>query len=56
MDWKNKKLSWVGASLSKERITEFENEYRKRLEKYDTDLLKLKHQIHIEIYKSTKTF
>lgn len=46
----------VGASLSKERITEFENEYRKRLEKYDTDLLKLKHQIHIEIYKSTKTF
>ena len=46
----------VGASLSKERITEVENEYRKRLEKYDTDLLKLKHQIHIEIYKSTKTF
>ena len=46
----------VGASLSKERITEFENEYRKRLEKYDTDLLKLKHQIHIEIYKATKTF
>lgn len=46
----------VGVSLSKERITEFENEYRKRLKKYDTDLLKLKHQIHIEIYKSTKTF
>lgn len=46
----------VGASLSKERITEFENEYRKRLEKYDTDLLKLKHQIHIEIYKSPKAF
>lgn len=46
----------VGASLSKESITEFENEYRKRLEKYDTDLLKLKHQIHIEIYKSTKAF
>lgn len=46
----------VGASLSKERITEFENEYRKRFEKYDTDLLKLKHQIHIEIYKSAKTF
>lgn len=46
----------VGASLSKESITEFENEYRKRLEKYDTDLLKLKHQIHIEIYKLTKAF
>ncbi len=59
------KEEWIGrikscrgvwASLSKERITEFENEYRKRLEKYDTDLLKLKHQINIEIYKSTKTF
>jgi ubiquinone/menaquinone biosynthesis C-methylase UbiE len=44
----------VGASLSAEKIAEFEKEYRQHLEKYDTDTLKLKHQIHIEIYKSTK--
>lgn len=43
----------VGASLSAEKIADFEKEYRKILEKYDTDTLKLKHQIHIEIYKST---
>lgn len=46
----------VGASLSKETIAEFENEFRKLLEKYDPDILKLKHQIHIEIYKSSKIF
>lgn len=44
----------VGASLSKEKTAEFEKEYRSLLEKYSTDILKLKHQIHIEIYKSTK--
>lgn len=43
----------VGASLSNEKIAEFENEYRGILQKYD-ELLNLKHQIHIEIYRSTK--
>lgn len=40
----------VGASLSKKEVEEFENEYRQILNKYD-DVLNLKHQIHIEIYK-----
>lgn len=44
----------VGASLSEEKLKEFESEYRALLEKYETDILQLKHQIHIEIYKSTK--
>lgn len=44
----------VGASLSSEKLSEFEYEYRKVLEKYNTDMLNLKHQIHIEIYKSIK--
>lgn len=44
----------VGASLSKDRIAAFENEYRTLLSKYDTDILHLKHQIHIEIYRSAK--
>ena len=43
----------VGASLSEEKVREFESEYRKLLEKY-TEPLKLKHQIHFEIYKSIK--
>lgn len=43
----------VGASLSKEKVSEFEKEYRKLLEKYD-DCLHLKHQIHIEIYRCIK--
>lgn len=37
----------VGASLSEEKIAEFEEEYRELLKKY-TEPLKLKHQIHIE--------
>ena len=32
-----------------EKIAEFENKYRKLLDKYE-EPLKLKHQIHIEIY------
>lgn len=43
----------VGASLSKGKIAEFEAEYRKMLDKY-SEPLSLKHQIHIEIYRSTK--
>ena len=43
----------VGASLSDEKIAEFKKEYGKVLQKY-SDPLKLKHQIHFEIYKSTK--
>lgn len=43
----------VGASLSNEKAAEFEAEYRRILEKYD-EPLKLKHQIHIEIYKVNK--
>lgn len=41
----------IGASLSNEKIAEFEKEYRKMLEKHDSDTLELKHQIHIEIYR-----
>ncbi len=44
----------IGASLSDEKIKDFEEEYGNALNKYDTDVLKLKHQIHIEIYKSTE--
>lgn len=43
----------VGASLSEREIYEFENEYIELLKKY-SEPLKLKHQIHIELYKSTK--
>ena len=43
----------VGASLSAGRVAEFENDYRKILGKY-SEPLKLKHQIHFELYKSTK--
>ncbi|MCR5652888.1 MAG: class I SAM-dependent methyltransferase [Ruminococcus sp.] len=41
----------VGASLSEEKIAEFENEYREILAKYD-EPLRLKHQIHIEVYEA----
>lgn len=44
----------VGASLTEEKIAEFETEYRDLLKKYD-EPLRLKHQIHIELYRSTKT-
>ncbi len=42
----------VGASLSQEKLKEFEEEYKRLLDKYDSDILTLKHQIHIEIYKA----
>lgn len=44
----------VGASLSEELVRDFESEYRAVLSKYP-EPLKLKHQIHIEIYRSNKT-
>lgn len=43
----------VGASLSKEKIEDFICEYKSLLKKYK-EPLRLKHQIHIEIYKSRK--
>ena len=43
----------VGASLSAEKLREFENEYRGLLKKYP-EPLSLKHQIHIELYRSDK--
>ena len=44
----------VGASLSPQKLKEFEEEYKSILDKYSNDILKLKHQIHIEIYRSAK--
>ncbi|MBQ3330964.1 MAG: class I SAM-dependent methyltransferase [Ruminococcus sp.] len=44
----------VGASLSPEKVAEFEKEYREILEKYN-DPLQLKHRIHMELYRSIKT-
>ena len=44
----------VGASLSIEKIREFESEYRKTLDKYE-EPLSLKHQIHIEIYRAVSS-
>ena len=46
-------LRGVGASLTDEKIREFEEEYRAILSKYD-DVLRLKHQIHLEIYRAVK--
>ena len=43
----------VGASLSNDKTAEFEIEYRGLLEKYGEPLC-LKHQIHIELYRSVK--
>lgn len=43
----------VGASLSEDKIAAFEAEYRKKLAKYE-EPLNLRHQIHIEIYRSVK--
>ncbi len=42
----------VGARLSEEKLREFEAEYRSLLDKYESEILSLKHQIHIEIYKA----
>lgn len=44
----------VGASLSAQRAAEFEEEYRGILQKYD-EPLRLKHRIHMELYRSLKT-
>ncbi len=44
----------IGASLPENEIEKFESEYRETLAKYN-EPLNLKHQIHIEIYRSTKT-
>ena len=44
----------VGASLAPEDVARFEQEYRSILQKY-SEPLQLKHQIHIELYRSTKT-
>ena len=51
-DWLGRVLTCrgVGASLSDEKIKKFESEYRELLSKYP-EPLKLKHQIHIEIYR-----
>ena len=43
----------VGASLSAEAQAAFEADYRALLQKYD-EPLHLKHQIHLELYRSTK--
>lgn len=43
----------IGASLPESEIAEFEKEYRQLLKKY-SEPLRLKHQIHIEIYRSDK--
>ena len=43
----------VGASLSPEKVSGFEAEYRGLLDKYD-EPLRLKHRIHIELYRSIK--
>lgn len=43
----------VGASLSPEKVEEFEAEYRRILEKYN-EPLRLKHRIHMEMYFSNK--
>ena len=53
--WLNRVLTCrgVGASLSKEKTAAFEQEYRGLLEKYE-DVLCLKHQIHMEVYRVMK--
>ncbi|MBR1481825.1 MAG: methyltransferase domain-containing protein [Ruminococcus sp.] len=43
----------IGASLPAEKINSFSREYQKLLSRYQDPLL-LKHQIHMEIYRSTK--
>ncbi len=43
----------VGATLSQSAVADFEAEYRSLLEKY-SEPLHLKHQIHIELYRSAK--
>ncbi len=43
----------VGASLSEQQIADFFTEYKTLLDKYE-DTLYLKHQVHIEIYRSEK--
>lgn len=43
----------VGASLSDDRVAEFEREYRKILSKYD-EPLQLKHRVHMELYRAVE--
>ena len=43
----------IGASLSADKVSEFEKEYRDILKEYN-EPLRLLHQIHIEIYRSEK--
>ena len=40
----------IGASLDAKTVAQFEEEYRSMLLKYD-EPLKLKHRLHIEVYK-----
>lgn len=51
-DWIGRIISCrgIGASLTEVKIKEFEEEYREILNKYN-EPLKLKHQIHIEVYR-----
>lgn len=44
----------IGASLSSEKIEEFDNAYKEILKKYPGDILNIKHQIHIEIYRNKR--
>lgn len=41
----------VGASLSEEKLKAFDEEYAALLAQYKSDLLHIKHQVHIEIYR-----
>lgn len=41
----------VGASLTPVKVKEFERIYREKLNKYSDQDLKIKHQVHIEIYR-----
>lgn len=54
-NWLGRVLSCrgIGASLPPEKIEEFKAEYGKMLEKYPEPLM-LKHQIHMELYRSLK--
>lgn len=41
----------VGASLSKEKVNEFDSEYKAMLEKYPGDNLQIRHHITMQIYR-----
>ncbi len=44
----------IGAGLSKNKVDEFDKEYERLLVKSPTDILSIKHQLHIEIYRIKK--